>query len=342
MRIPHGNTHVDVVNWYQYAVNQQEGTFEKRQKLLIKLQKCLAHLPRRNSLVLGGDFNCPCEQHANVCGPAHLPPNPLHYTDYSDHQQVWRTLHLTALNTWTRPQHGQIATFVFEGNENLIQSQIDFIMIRSQHCTPRSKKAGIIETFPVAGWRTGAKHLPVRAEVPLPRAHWTPRPQTEKLVHIDQDNLIVDLRQQRPTPTLQALRDEVRIRLTSSTDPINDSSNILNEVAQRYYPSRMSPAAAPTQPEALANCARTMWGLFRRMRAQRFSAAGVFTAWRTWTQYMQAHRIHKARAKARSKQRKQDLLQQAQIAAAKQDARELYKIIKQLAPRAPKKATPAL
>eukprot|EP00439_Symbiodinium_sp_Y106_P046963 s2644_g6.t1 len=337
VRIPHGNTHVDVVNWYQYAVNQQEGTFEKRQKLLIKLQKCLAHLPRRNSLVLGGDFNCPCEQHANVCGPAHLPPNPLHYTDYSDHQQVWRTLHLTALNTWTRPQHGQIATFVFEGNENLIQSQIDFIMIRSQHCTPRSKKAGIIETFPVAGWRTGAKHLPVRAEVPLPRAHWTPRPQTEKLVHIDQDNLIVDLRQQRPTPTLQALRDEVRIRLTSSTDPINDSSNILNEVAQRYYPSRMSPAAAPTQPEALANCARTMWGLFRRMRAQRFSAAGVFTAWRTWTQYMQAHRIHKARAKARSKQRKQDLLQQAQIAAAKQDARELYKIIKQLAPRAPKK-----
>ena len=196
VRIPHGNTHVDVVNWYQYAVNQQEGTFERRQRLLIKLQKCIAHLPRRNSLVLGGDFNCPCERHANVCGSASLPPNPLHYTDYSDHQQVWRTLHLTALNTWTRPQHGQVATFVFEGTEQPIQSQIDFIMIRSHHCTQRSKKAGIIEAFPVAGWRTEAKHFPVRAEVPLPRPHWTPRPQTEKPVHIDQDKLINDLRQQ--------------------------------------------------------------------------------------------------------------------------------------------------
>ena len=98
-RIPHGHTHVDIVNWYQYAVNQQEGTFDRRQKRLIKLQKCIAHLPRRNSLILGGDFNCPCEQHTNVCGPAHIPPNPMYYADHSDHQQVWRTLHLTALNT---------------------------------------------------------------------------------------------------------------------------------------------------------------------------------------------------------------------------------------------------
>ena len=80
-----------------------------------------------------------------------------------------------------------------------------------------------------------------------------------------------------------------------------------------------------------------MWRLFRLMRAQRFSASGVITAWRTWTQYMQAHRIHKARAKERSKSRKRDLVQQAQAAAAKHDARELYKIIKQLAPRTPRK-----
>ena len=73
VRIPHGHTHVDLVNWYQYAVNQQADTFDRRQKLLIKLQKCLAHLPRRNSLILGGDFNCPCEQHANVCGQASIP-----------------------------------------------------------------------------------------------------------------------------------------------------------------------------------------------------------------------------------------------------------------------------
>ena len=50
VRVPHGNTHVDVLNWYQYAVNQQDNTVDRRQKLLIQLQKTVAHLPRRNLL----------------------------------------------------------------------------------------------------------------------------------------------------------------------------------------------------------------------------------------------------------------------------------------------------
>ena len=236
-RIPHGHTHVDIINWYQYAVNQQEGTFDRRQKLLIKLQKCLAHLPRRNSLILGGDFNCPCEQHANVCGPACIPPNPMYHADHSDHQQVWRTLHLTALNTWIQPQHGQLATFVFEGTEHQPQSQIDFIMIRSHHCTARSKQAGIIVDFPVAAWRNGDKHYPVHAEVPVPRPQWNRRPAPAQPVRIDQDRLIQELRADPPPPALQALRYEAQQKLQHSSQPIEDSNLILSEVAQKYYPA---------------------------------------------------------------------------------------------------------
>ena len=337
VRIPHGHTFVDVVSWHQYAVNQQDGTFDRRQRLLIKLQKCLANLPRRNPLILGGDFNCPCERYANVCGPADIPPNSLHYTDHKDHQQVWTTLHLTALNTWIRPQHGQIATFVFEGTEHQPQSQIDFIMIRSHHCTTRSKQACIIESFPVVAWRSGAKHYPVRAEVPLPRPHWTRRTTTDRPVQIDQERLLQDLRGDTPGATLQALRDEVPPRLLQTPYPIAECNHILVQAAQKFYPAVTSPTIAPTQPEAIANCAKETWRLFRLMRTQRFTADGILTAWRTWTQYMQAYRIHKQRSKARSKQRKHDLLAQAQLAASKQDARELYKVIKQLAPRAPRK-----
>ena len=60
VRIPHGSTHVDILNWYQYAINQQDGIPDRRQKLLMQIQKTIAHLPRRNVLLLGGDFNCPC------------------------------------------------------------------------------------------------------------------------------------------------------------------------------------------------------------------------------------------------------------------------------------------
>ena len=71
VRVHHGGTHIDILNWYQYAVSQQEGTFDRRQKLLIQLQKTV--LPRRNLLLVGGDFNCPCESHGPVCGQAVVP-----------------------------------------------------------------------------------------------------------------------------------------------------------------------------------------------------------------------------------------------------------------------------
>ena len=82
VRIPHGSTHVDILNWYQYAINQHDdGTPDRRQKLLMQIQKTIAHLPRRNILLLGGDFNCPCEPHGSVCGTAVVPHNPLYYPD---------------------------------------------------------------------------------------------------------------------------------------------------------------------------------------------------------------------------------------------------------------------
>ena len=126
VRIPHGSVHVDIVNWYQYAVNSQEQTPERS-----KLQKCIAHLPRRNALIFGGDYNCPCTPYKHTCGQVVVQHNPLHYVDLQDHQQVWRTLHLTALNTWQRPQHGQVATFLLGEHESAA----------SEHATARSKQA---------------------------------------------------------------------------------------------------------------------------------------------------------------------------------------------------------
>ena len=179
-----------------------------------------------------------------------------HPSEAPAHQQVWRTLHLTALNTWIQPQHGQLATFVFEGTEHQPQSQIDFIMIRSHHCTARSKQAGIIADFPVAAWRNGAKHYPVRAEVPLPRPQWISRPAQTKPVSIDQDRLLQELRADPPPPALQALRCEVQQKLQCSSQPIEDSNLILTEVAQTYYPAPAPATSTASQPEALANCAR--------------------------------------------------------------------------------------
>ncbi|CAE7873969.1 SEP2 [Symbiodinium sp. KB8] len=108
-------------------------------------------------------------------------------------------------------------------------------------------------------------------------------------------------------------------------------------VASKHYPHKRLANHALTEAEALANDARRLWSLFRSMRAHRYSLAGIFTAWRQWAEFSSAHRIYKARAKQRSKQRKTDLLCQAQQAADKGNAHELWKTVKLLAPKAPRK-----
>ena len=78
-RIPRGQSSVDLVNWYQYSVSDAEGVFDRRLTLLTKLQKCIAGLPQRNSLLLAGDFNCPVMAHPPVSGSCVLqcPLDPL-------------------------------------------------------------------------------------------------------------------------------------------------------------------------------------------------------------------------------------------------------------------------
>ena len=55
--------------------------------------------------------------------------------------------------------------------------------------------------------------------------------------------------------------------------------------------------------------------LFREMRAHRFSMQGVVTAWEAMDKIQPSPQITKTRSKERSKQRKLDLLAQAQQAA---------------------------
>ena len=57
IRTPHRHTHIDVVNWYQYAVNQQDGTIERRQKLLIiRLQQMSCTSAAQKSTDLGREL----------------------------------------------------------------------------------------------------------------------------------------------------------------------------------------------------------------------------------------------------------------------------------------------
>ncbi|CAE7239424.1 unnamed protein product [Symbiodinium sp. CCMP2456] len=329
IRIPRGQSHVDIVNLYQYAATDSEGVYERRMGLLTKLQKCVAGLPRRNSVVLGGDFNCPLEPHPPQCGHCVLPHNPTRYKDYRDHQNVVQTLNLVALNTWCKPQHGQLATFTF----GRLASQIDYLMVRSRQASAEARRAQIIDQFPVAAWREGANHHPVEARIPVPRLVPTSQPQPPLVVRFDQDALLHDVQQVEATPSLQAMRDEVS-RTVQGVDNVNVA---LLQAANKYYPLPPQPQRQPDQPEELANSAKHMWALHRAMKAQQRTAKGIVTAWHMWARFQQAHRIHKQRSRQRTKVKRDSLLEQAQQAALAGNTFGLWRVVRQLAPKMPRK-----
>ena len=140
IRIPRGQAPGDSANWYQYSVSDAEGVFDRRLSRLTKLQRCVAGLPQRNSLLLAGDFNCPISTNPPVCGSCVLTPNSTRYQDAKDLHNVLSTLHLCVLNTW---QDGQLATFTF----GEIASQIDFVIVRPRQADAIAKRAQIIADF---------------------------------------------------------------------------------------------------------------------------------------------------------------------------------------------------
>ena len=69
----------------------------------------------------------------------------------------------------------------------------------------------------------------------------------------------------------------------------------------------------------------------------RRTAQGIVSAWKVWVQFQKAHRIHKQRSKQRTKQKRDDLLEQAQQSARAGNLCGLWKVVKQLAPKAPRR-----
>ena len=64
---------VDLVNTYQYAVNNSAGLWDRRHTLWVKLAQCLHRVPLRNSLILTGDYNTTCSPLSGHCGSQTLP-----------------------------------------------------------------------------------------------------------------------------------------------------------------------------------------------------------------------------------------------------------------------------
>ena len=171
VRIHQGVNSTDIINVYQHVWRSQEdreSNLKCRASVWTQLRQVTAHIPQRNTLLIGGDFNCTVRRLHRRVGSA-LSPVREAANDQEDFLSYLQDYDLSILNTWNaRPAH--------TCHTGDARTQIDFLITRVQHADAVAKQSAPWQAAPVGRWKAN-HHVPVWGSVrqpcklPYPRLH---------------------------------------------------------------------------------------------------------------------------------------------------------------------------
>ena len=203
--------HIHILGVYQKTYDPKcASMLEQRSQVWQALDRHLARIPVRDSLIAAGDYNTPLKPDPPLVGGVTC-PMPCHPPeDLEDFSQLLRTYNLVALNTWRRhrPQ-AKASTFRFGDTE----SQIDFLLVKRSEATAQARRAHPLHGFHVGASRHGgAIHFPLVAMLLLRCPHWLRRPPQQQ-PRVSLDSLLSTL--DHPTDPSHLSRIEAVRRMMS-------------------------------------------------------------------------------------------------------------------------------
>ena len=159
VRIHQGVNSTDIINVYQHVWRSQEdreSNLKCRASVWTQLRQVTAHIPQRNTLLIGGDFNCTVRRLRRHVGSA-LSPVREAANDQEDFLSYLQDYGLSILNTWNaRPAH--------TCHTGDARTQIDFLITRVQHADAVAKQSAPWQAAPVGRWKAN-HHVPVWGSV---------------------------------------------------------------------------------------------------------------------------------------------------------------------------------
>ena len=344
VRFPFKGRHVDVINTYQYAWHSgsdREQLLHKRERVWIRLDQLISTIPIRNTLLLGGDFNCVGTFDGHRFGPSTARSQSPH-PDKDSLANLARVHCLTALNTWGHRTH--MSTFQHES----ACSQIDFLLMRRAQSDGLAKQARPDHAFHVLRWRGGALHRPVQASIPA--LHYQQAGHAPKPLPPSPKYLV----EQAPE-ALSAFREELATLLASG--PVSpESLNHALRSAGRHLDTPDPPTTTTTPQQVLEGAVLSMWQARRRalqysevwghrslsLRAGTDASHAVLRTamrgWLLWARYLGSHSAIRKRSRGVKREIFQDCLEKAVHAEQLGDQRALYAVIRRLAPRTTRSA----
>ena len=328
---------LDVVGVYQFAWNTRkprQALLQQRKEIWDALSGLVSKFSARNRTLVAGDLNVQLKSQSSQVGTAVL--NSLGEdqaaTDHALAGEVLRMCDLCALNTWRGPRS---AAYTYSLGQ--AQSLIDHIMVRGVHADKLAKQCMPMVDFPIGAWRRDGNHRALLASIALPngRHDWAGRavaPRRRPALHVHL--------QKHPHLEL-ALQQAFQAHVASME---RCTAEGLNQCMMEACATLPVPGHDHGRPGHLAEATvqgpiAKLWSLWHAWRAARDgdpeSAEKACKAHQAFKEQKQA--VQRASRQAR-KDRVEGLLELAAQASRRGDTRAVYSVVKQLAPKTPRRS----
>ena len=326
IRIHGQNRSIDILNAYQHVHAQDR--LEDRTTFWTTLQTTLHHIPKRNNLIMMGDWNTSLTRSTTATGlPTYMHDDrrclgPQHNDSHIFHNILLQH-DLIAVNTW---QHDLGPTFRFQDKH----SRIDYVICRRHFSDSTSKGVNYLQDFPLNSL-DGAQHFPILASL-LKVWHHTPtNPKTGWTL---KQRLALYKQWRYPTAQTIQLQQEINAavqQLHPDGDCLDTIHKTLNDFGIQATSVR-TPQWYETnlQPFQLFQ-AHSTWlaALFDS------SLKSCFQAWHHVARRGHARKLMRAASKHARRERIQRLFDLAGQAERAHDHFTLYQVIRELAPKKP-------
>ena len=317
VRISTGSRATDVLGFYQYVHRDDNRVL--RQQLLTQLKDYLVHLPKRNTLILAGDFNTSMTTLPGFAASSTFQwkggrTQGAQHSDTSDLMQVLQQHGLVALNTWNGT-HGP--TFV--GPQHV--SRIDFLLTRRHSADHAAKKVRQVTDFPML---LDQGHVPLLTSMPK---SWVPyKDRTSDFRFTLRHRLLTRMLRQTDDPLWRSWVDRSTARLTNlmqqdvfwsatpETQLAKFNETLKTDCASIFAqaPLLLAPLSGPDPFQHHVECKWTHWKLSRAQTAS--DLRSCFLSWRHWTSFLRLDREQQRVARRRKRAKIEHLMDQAATA----------------------------
>ena len=322
---------VDFFCLYQHPWNVRVPKPElhaRRDKVWKRLDRAISAQPKRNLLVIGGDFNVQLGPHGRAVGTA-VQHRHAHDQIAEDHGRLTDiiTMHdLCAVNTWRGPKSSMITYQM--GTHG---TQIDFLLTRIGRADALAKTSRPMQDFPVADWRLGGQHIPLLASFRTNLKPWMHKSAHNTPKRTDLCNLRSD------DPWILRFRQSVDEQLQGSRLTAEGINTALNAACARYFPQIRKPKdVAHHANDAVLRPIKHLWQLwrsFKQVQREGDDLKCCFQVWRAFQSFKKQKKVVQKAGRESRKAKVDTLLNEAAAAASRQDMRGLYQVVRKLAPK---------